>query len=68
MAKICIVSTSAALPGEKGLNRMFYIATMLKNNGNEVDFITSDFQHWEKKHRNVLNENIEGVNVIYLLT
>lgn len=53
MRKIAIVSFVAALPGEKGINRMYFLADLLQRNGYEVDFVTSNFQHWEKKQRPV---------------
>ena len=49
--KVAVISYVAALPGEKGLNRMYFLADLLQRKGFEVDFITSDFQHWEKKQR-----------------
>ena len=51
MKNIAVVATSAAICDEKGLNRMFYLAEMLCDNGYKVDFITSDFQHWNKSYR-----------------
>ena len=51
MKKLAVVTTSTAFPGEKGLNRMFYLAELLCKRGYAVDFITSDFQHWTKSHR-----------------
>ena len=48
---IAIVATSAAIGSEKGLNRMYYLAELLAKNGYNVEFITSDFQHWTKSHR-----------------
>ncbi len=53
MKKIAVITTSTAFPGEKGLNRMFYIANLLSNNGFDIELITSDFQHWDKKHRKI---------------
>ncbi len=52
MKKIAVVTTSVALPGEKGLTRMHYLAEMLARRGFYVELITSDFQHWLKSHRN----------------
>ena len=54
-----MVSYVAALPGEKGLNRMYFLADLLQRKGFEVDFITSNFQHWEKKQRDT---NIDTSN------
>ena len=50
-AKIAVVATTTAINPEKGLNRMFFLAELLGKNGYEVDFITSDFQHWSKDYR-----------------
>ncbi len=50
--KVAVVSYVAALPGEKGLNRMYFLADLLQRKGFDVEFITSNFQHWEKKQRN----------------
>lgn len=66
--RIAVVATSAAIGPEKGLNRMFYLAEMLSNHGYSVDFITSDFQHWTKSHRDVNEVKSYGAksNVILL--
>ncbi len=68
MKKIAVVSTSAAIGSEKGLNRMFFLAEMLAENGFEVDFITSDFHHWSKKHRDkeVIKSYNSKCNVVLL--
>lgn len=58
--RVAVVATSAALAGEKGLNRMFFLAELLAENGYDVDFITSDFQHWLKAHRDV--EQVEKLD------
>ena len=39
--RIAVVTTSAAIGNENGLNRMFYLAELLADNGYDVDFITS---------------------------
>lgn len=46
-----MIVTDVALPGEKGLGRMYYLATLLCKYGYEVDLITSRFQHWLKRFR-----------------
>ncbi len=58
--RIAVVTTSAAIGNEKGLNRMFYLAELLADNGYDVDFITSDFHHWSKKHRDI--ETVKSTN------
>lgn len=51
MKKIALVTAFVALPGEKGLGRLFYLAELFTKYGYEVEVITSRFQHWEKKFR-----------------
>lgn len=51
MKKIALVTSFVALPGEKGLGRLFYLAELFTKYGYEVEVITSRFQHWEKKFR-----------------
>ncbi len=49
--KIALVAYDVALPGEKGLGRLYYLAELFCRCGYEVDLITSNFQHWEKRFR-----------------
>lgn len=49
--RIALVAYDVALPGEKGLGRMHYLAELLTRYGYSVDLITSNFQHWEKRFR-----------------
>jgi len=51
MKRIAMVVTDVALSGEKGLNRMFYLAELFCQYGYEVDILTSRFQHWLKRFR-----------------
>lgn len=51
MKRIALVATAVALPGEKGLARLHYLAEFFCKYGYDVDLITSNFQHWEKKFR-----------------
>ena len=51
MKKIGIVANDVAMPGEKGLGRLYYLADLLASNGFDVELITADFQHWEKAFR-----------------
>lgn len=50
--KIAIISNGYAwFPCEPGPNRFFYIANLFVNAGYDVEVITVDFQHFEKKAR-----------------
>ena len=51
MKKIALVATDVALPGERGLPRLHYLAEMFCKYGYYVDLITSNFQHWTKEFR-----------------
>ncbi len=49
--KIAVVAYDTALPGEKGLGRMYYLAGLFRRYGYEAELITGSFQHWEKRFR-----------------
>ena len=52
--RIAIYTQDAKLGNEvKGATRYVYLATLLHEHGFDVDFITSGFQHWEKRQRDV---------------
>ena len=52
--RIAIYTQDAKLGHEvKGATRYVYLATLLHEHGYDVDFITSGFQHWEKRQRDV---------------
>lgn len=52
--RIAIYTQDAKLGNEvKGATRYVYLATLLHEHGYGVDFITSGFQHWEKRQRDV---------------
>lgn len=51
MKRIAMIVTDVALPGEKGLGRMYYLAELFCKSGYEVELITSRFQHWQKQDR-----------------
>lgn len=52
--RIAIYTQDAKLANEvKGATRYVYLATLLHDQGYEVDFITSGFQHWEKRQRDI---------------
>lgn len=55
---ILIISHFVDFPWEKGNDRFIYIAEMLSEQGYEVELITSDFIHNQKKHRDI--KNISG--------
>lgn len=52
MKKIAIITLAVALEGEKGYSRFRFLANLLSQYY-EVDLITSTFQHWEKKQRDI---------------
>ena len=51
MKKIAIVADDVAMPGEKGLSRLHYLAEFMTSQGIDVEIVTADFQHWEKRYR-----------------
>ena len=52
--RIAIYTQDAKLGNEvKGATRYVYLATLLHEQGYDVDFITSGFQYWEKRQRDV---------------
>lgn len=51
MKRIAIVASDVAMPGEKGLSRLHYLAELFQKNGFSAEVITGDFQHWEKRPR-----------------
>lgn len=52
--RIAIFSIDAKLGREvKGATRYVYLAELLHRSGYDVDFITSRFQHWEKRQRDL---------------
>lgn len=52
MKKIAIITLAVALEDEKGYSRFRFLANLLSE-FYEVDLITSTFQHWEKKQRDI---------------
>lgn len=64
MKKIALVIMATALEGEKGPDRFRYLANFLVEKGFEVDLITSNFQHWDKKLREV-DKKPQKYNVIF---
>lgn len=53
MKKIAVITQGVSLGKEPGYTRFKYIAQLLSEKGFEVDLITSSFQHWEKKQRDL---------------
>ena len=58
--RIALVGLDLALPGEKGLTRVYDLAGVLSQRGWEVDLLTGRFQHWEKRMRS--DEELEAVS------
>lgn len=55
-AKIAVITQAVKLADETaGLNRTSYIAELLAKEGYEVDLLTSTFQHWEKRRRDIVD-------------
>lgn len=64
MLKIAIIENAIGLNNEKGYSRFRYLPKLLAGSyGMDVEVITSTFQHWEKKQRNIdrtlKNQSIE---------
>lgn len=53
MSRIAVVTMGICLNNEKGYTRFRYICELLVQAGYEVDLITTTFQHWEKRQRDV---------------
>ncbi len=51
--KIAVITMGVRLNGEQGYTRFRYLCDFLTQSGYEVDLITTTFQHWEKKQRDV---------------
>ena len=55
-ARIAVITQAVKLADEAaGLNRTSYIAELLAREGHDVELLTSTFQHWEKKRRDIVN-------------
>lgn len=69
MSKVAVITMGIKLDGEKGYTRFRYLCEFLVKKGYEVDLITTTFQHWEKKQRNL--ESVDqksypfGIKFIY---
>ena len=67
--RIAIFSIDAKLGSEvRGATRYTYLARLLTERGFEVDFITSAFQHWEKRQRDLtaFDRASEPFNVVFI--
>ena len=53
MSKIAVITMGIRLNQEQGYTRFRSICEMLADAGHEVDLITTTFQHWEKRQRDV---------------
>lgn len=53
MSKIAVITMGVRLEGEQGYTRFRYISDMLVDAGHKVDLITTTFQHWQKKQRDI---------------
>ena len=67
--RIAIFSADAKLGHEvKGATRYTFLATLLVERGFDVDFITSGFQHWEKRQRDLatFDTSMHAFNVKFI--
>lgn len=53
MKRIAVITMGVRLNGEPGYTRFRYLCEFLTEVGYEVDLITTTFQHWEKKQRDI---------------
>ena len=69
MSKVAVITMGVKLDGEKGYTRFRYLCEFLVKKGYEVDLITTTFQRWEKKQRDL--ESVDqksypfGIKFIY---
>ena len=68
MKKIGIIANDVAMPGEKGLGRIYYLANLLSLNHFDVELITADFQHWEKEFRTEEQKNRAKQNASFQIS
>jgi glycosyltransferase involved in cell wall biosynthesis len=66
--KILIIAPFTILSGEKGFNRFRYIAEELAELGHEVELVTSNFSHAEKRFRDRDDGERVGETLSYKLT
>ena len=63
--KIGVFMNSVKINDEPGYTRFISIAEILSNNGFDVELITSTFQHWQKKHRDIENTDLSNYNFTF---
>lgn len=51
--RILIVNSAIYLPGEGGYKRSMYLFDMMTTKGYDVSFLTSDFNHYNKRKRDI---------------
>lgn len=62
MKDVLIISHFVDFPWESGNDRFLYIADILASQGAEVEVVTSDFMHIQKKHREPEDALTEKLN------
>lgn len=62
--RILIVAPYCSIPGESNFNRFFYLGKLLSKS-HEVILVTSTFNHFVKRHREVVSDN--QVNQFYCI-
>lgn len=53
MKKVLFINGYIYLPGESAMKRTFYLFDMMKKEGHDVTFLTSDFNHYSKQSRDI---------------
>lgn len=53
MSKIAVITMGVRLNHEQGYTRFRSVCEILADAGHEVDLITTTFQHWEKRQRDI---------------
>ena len=53
MNRVLLINYCIYLPGEKAIKRTFYLFEMLREMNIDAHFLTSDFNHYEKKSRSI---------------
>lgn len=51
--RVLMISSAIYLPGEGGYKRELFLFDLMRENGYEVIFVTTDFNHYAKKKRNI---------------
>lgn len=52
--KVLLVNSAVYLPGEGGYKRTMYLFNMLRNMGYQTTLLTSDFNHYAKRQRDIV--------------